>query len=51
MVVAPIGANGLSLEKNKWGRAGGEIRGFRQQPREGVRDHLVSCVSLDACNH
>ena len=33
MVVAHIGANGLSLETNRWGRARGESIGFRQQPR------------------
>jgi len=40
MVVAHIRANGLSLETDRWGRARGESRGFRQQPR--VRDHLVA---------
>jgi len=33
MVVAHIEANGLSLETDRWGRARGERRGFRQQPR------------------
>ena len=30
---AHIGANGLSLETDKWGRARGESRGLRQQPK------------------
>jgi len=47
MVVAHIGANGLSLETDTWGRARGESRGFRQQPR-GTRP--LSCVSLGACD-
>ena len=46
MVVAHIRANGVSLETNRWGRARGEGRGFRQQPR-GTRP--LSCVSLGAC--
>ena len=29
---AHIRANGLSLETDRWGRARGESRGFRQQP-------------------
>ena len=33
MVVAHIGATGLSLETDKWGRARGESRVFRQQPK------------------
>ena len=33
MVVAHIRTNGLSLETDRWGRARGESRGFRQQPR------------------
>ena len=33
MVVAHVGANGLSLETGRWGRARGESRGFRQQPK------------------
>ena len=40
MVVAHIGANGLSLETDRWGRARGESRGFRQQPMG--TDHLVA---------
>ena len=40
MVVAHIGANGLSLETDTWGGARGESREFRQQPRG--RDHLVA---------
>jgi len=48
MVVAHIGVNGLSLETDRWGRARGESRGFRQQPR-GTQP--LSCVSLGACDH
>jgi len=33
MIVAHIGANGLSLEIDRWGGARGESRGFRQQPK------------------
>jgi len=33
MVVTHIGANGLSLETDRWGRARGESREFRQQPK------------------
>ena len=40
MVVAHIAAHGFSLETDKWGRARGESREFRQQPK--VRDHLVA---------
>ena len=45
LVVAHIRTNGLSLETDRWGRARGESRGFRQQPR-GTRP--LSCVSLGA---
>jgi len=48
MVVAHTEANGLSLETNRWGRARGESRGFRKQPR-GTRP--LSCVTLGACDH
>jgi len=33
MVVAHIRADGLSLETDSWGRARGESKGFRQQPK------------------
>ena len=32
-IIIIIGANGLSIETDRWGRARGESRGFRQQPR------------------
>jgi len=40
MVVAHIGADGLSLETNRRGRARGESRGLYSSQR--VRDHLVA---------
>jgi len=40
MVVAQIGANGLSLETDRWGRARGEIKDLDSSQR--VRDHLVA---------
>ena len=33
MVVAHVVANRLSLETDRWGRALGESRGFRQQSK------------------
>jgi len=33
MVVAHMGANGISLATNRWGGACGKGRGFRQQPK------------------
>jgi len=45
--IAYIGAYGLSLETNRWGRAREESTGFRQQPR-GTRP--LSYVSLGTCD-
>jgi len=43
MVVAHIGAYGLSLETDRWGRARGESRGFRQQPKGTCHlDHVIA---------
>ena len=43
MVVAHIGANELSLQTDRWRRARGESRGFRQQPK-GTSP--LSCLPL-----
>ena len=48
MVVAYIGANGLSLETDRWGRARGESRRCRQQLKG---TWPLSYLSLGACNH
>jgi len=40
MVVAHIGANGLSIETDRWGRARGETEELDSS--QGVRDHLVA---------
>ena len=51
MVVAHIGANGLSLETGRWGKAQGEGRGFRQQPRGTLITVYLPSVSLhDTCD-
>ena len=45
MVVAHVRANGVPLESIRWGRARGESRGFRQQPKGTSQ---LSCVSQGA---
>jgi len=44
-----IGANGKSLETDRRGRAKESAEDLEGSQR--VRDHLVSCVSLSACDH